>query len=620
MAIDLHSPLAEPHPRRLTFPRRHAVLIGLLLAAFLPRAGMAWRADVICEDGPVYIAAAKALEQGNFDLGFNLSNLGLNTYPVVLMQLHKLGLDWFLAGRLWGLLMSTLVVLPLFGWVRRQLDERVAIGACLLYAFHPTLIERSPEVLRCPTYWFLLSCTLYFLWRAVSEVRLWQFLAAGIGLTLTVHTRTEAWFLLSPWLLWSVWRFSSLKSARLTLAAGSVLGLAMIPLFLAAVNLTWLRERPQWESKLSERFAMLRNLYGGPSSASGSSNMPATVDTKPAETATSAAAASPATTHSADTPDPAAAQPAASGPAAAIDAQAAATGQIPPRSSRGWSRLSWNYLSKLLDAFNPLFGLLALLGLISQRRLLLRRDQRPTFYMCLLNLAAIALYLAKTHEVVGRYFFPVVLLSTAYAAMGLFAAIDAVVAISRAVETDTNPKRKRGLLMLSSLTLRVGIVDRQQVDPAPRRRLLLATALAIVAAVGISDALTNDFSSRRQRQEMGDWIQQRLGPQQLIVGSEPRSMTLAYYADGYYVGPQPLEEHPSGMELLCRRWSPALIVLCKSSSERRRLPWLADFQIEGPAAHNYSQVDPHDLPPTCQHVVVWLRNDLAQLPAINKRR
>ena len=60
---------------------------------------------------------------------------------------------------------SSLVVLPLWGWVRRQFDDRVALVACLLYITHPKFIVESPEVMCDPTFWFFFTLAMYCMWR-----------------------------------------------------------------------------------------------------------------------------------------------------------------------------------------------------------------------------------------------------------------------------------------------------------------------------------------------------------------------------------------------------------------------------------------------------------------------
>jgi hypothetical protein len=156
----------RPTPVRRVFKRRGWLLALLVVTALLPRLVMAWKVDILTEDGPIYVYAAMQLERGNWEAAFRDGNLGLNLYPVVLEGLHGFGLPWELAGRLWGTLMATLVVLPMFGWVRRQFNDQIGVVACLLYAAHPGLIERSPEMLRCPSFWLLFMAALYFLWQA----------------------------------------------------------------------------------------------------------------------------------------------------------------------------------------------------------------------------------------------------------------------------------------------------------------------------------------------------------------------------------------------------------------------------------------------------------------------
>ena len=124
---------------------RPLLLLGLVLLCLAPRALMAWKLGGVCPDGVAYIRLAELLDQGQG--GEFLRLAGVNPLPLVLVVLHRLGLDWEVAGSLWGVLMGAAVVLPLFGWLRRQFDRRVALAGCFLYAVHGELIRWSPEVL-----------------------------------------------------------------------------------------------------------------------------------------------------------------------------------------------------------------------------------------------------------------------------------------------------------------------------------------------------------------------------------------------------------------------------------------------------------------------------------------
>ncbi|HVW38140.1 MAG TPA: glycosyltransferase family 39 protein, partial [Pirellulales bacterium] len=178
--FEIVHPLAASDRWRAAFSSRGPLLAALVLLCLIPRAVAAWKIDTLCKDGVFYVQLASGYERGDLEAG--LGRLRLNTYPLILAALHQCGLSWELAARLWGVAVSSLVVLPLFGWLRRQFNDRAAICACLLYAIHPKMIEWSPEAVRDPTFWLFWTCSLYAAWRAVTEVRLVWFLAAGAAI------------------------------------------------------------------------------------------------------------------------------------------------------------------------------------------------------------------------------------------------------------------------------------------------------------------------------------------------------------------------------------------------------------------------------------------------------
>ena len=221
------------------------ILAVLLLFCLVPRGLMAWRIDAVCDDGYYYISVADSLERGDFDTAFYY--LHLNVYPVVLLVGHRLGLDWIVAGKLWGVLVGSLTVLPLFGWVRRLFDRRTAAAAGFLYAVHPDLIELSVEPLREPTFWFLFTLCLYLMGRAISERKFHWFLGTGLALALAIHTRIEGWILLLPLVAWGVAGWRRARIGRLKLVSGTLLAMAVTPCLLVTVNMTLLRNYSRWE-------------------------------------------------------------------------------------------------------------------------------------------------------------------------------------------------------------------------------------------------------------------------------------------------------------------------------------------------------------------------------------
>jgi hypothetical protein len=330
---------------------------------------MAMRVPSVDPDGVLYIELAKALDAGDLQRG--TEGMGLNTYPVILMLLHRVGLDWELAGVVWGAVIASLVVLPLYGWVRRQFDEQVAAAACLLYAVHPKTIEWSPEITRDPTFWFLLVLAIYLLWRAVTEVCLRWFLAAGPVLILALLTRFEGLILLLPLVLWTFWRWVALKSARVRLALGVVLCMGAVPaVAIVAVTLWW---PVAWEN-LSLRLDPWARFQTWLDYAAGNT----------------------------------AAAQAGLNPLLPAD--------VEPMPLRIMLR---EFFATMTRGLSPVYALLMFGGLWGWRRVWARRDHQALFYAALGVLVGIWVHLWYDRMICPRYALSIVLMASPFAALGL---------------------------------------------------------------------------------------------------------------------------------------------------------------------------------------------------------
>lgn len=372
---DYPNRLNDPAPHREVYPARLGTLAILVLVCLGLRAGMAARLTSVDPDGVLYIQLAQAWDAG--DLRGGTEGIGLNTYPVILMLVHRAGLAWETAGVVWGVVIASLVVLPLFGWVRRQFDDRVALAACLLYAVHPKTIAWSPELTRDPTFWFLMALSLYLLWRAVTEVRLRWFLAAGGSLMLTVMTRFEGFLLLIPLVLWTFWRLLALspglplKSGRLRLVLGVVLCVGAIPALALVAASLWLGS--PWDH-LPLRFdpwerlqSWLAYLAGGPSAAEASLN-PLVPD------------------------------------------------DVTPMSLRAMLR---SFFPIMTRGLGPAYALLMFGGIWGWRRIWARRDHQPLFYAAIGVLVGIWIHLWYDRAICPRYALSIVLWASPFAALGL---------------------------------------------------------------------------------------------------------------------------------------------------------------------------------------------------------
>ncbi|MGQ9575132.1 MAG: glycosyltransferase family 39 protein [Thermoguttaceae bacterium] len=364
---DFPNRLAEPAPFRPRLPRPTPLLVLLVLACLVPRILMATRLPSLCPDGLLYIRLGQKLQQGDIQGG--LGPMRLNIYPAVLAALNRLGLPWQQTGKYWGLVVSSLVLLPLFGWIRRQFDDRVASWACLLYALHPELIAWSPETIRDPTFWLVFVLAIYLLWRAVVEVRVGLFLASGCAILLAVLTRFEGFFLLVPLGFWSFWRWLALRQARGRLLVGLALCLAVVPAGVALVNLTWLRPEDRW---ILPRFGPAERVVPWLRSLAGQA-------------------------------------PAGADFAAALDR---------PAERLSTARMARVFIPTVVKGFTPVFGLLMLLGLWRWRRTWGRRDHQPLFWVSILILSGIWIGLWATNSSCTRYVLPIVVMGLGFGALG----------------------------------------------------------------------------------------------------------------------------------------------------------------------------------------------------------
>ncbi|NLF09950.1 MAG: glycosyltransferase family 39 protein, partial [Pirellulaceae bacterium] len=373
---DYPNHLALPEPERLRLPPAAWLMTAMVVLCLVPRAMMAHRLPGICPDGVLYIHAAKAVEAGNARLAFN--DLDFNIYPIVIAGMHRLGFDWELGAMVWGVAISSLVVLPLWGWLRRQFDDRVALMACMLYAVHPKFIEWSPEIMRDPTFWMLFMLSIYWLWRGATEVRLRYYLAALAAIILATLTRIEGVFLLIPLVLWTFWRWRALEPntagslSRLSPRRKLLFGLALcaiVPPGLAAiVHFGWLQENAGWSlfrlDPLERVQSWLAHLYSG------------------------------------------------------------SPGNDPAASTMTVFDMAWIYFPTLTRGLSPIYALAMLGGLWGWRRLWARRDNQPLFYVAASILCAIWIHLWYGRNICPRYVLPIVLMASPFAALGLLGFVE----------------------------------------------------------------------------------------------------------------------------------------------------------------------------------------------------
>jgi hypothetical protein len=575
----------------------------LLLACVIPRAVAAWNWDVLWGDSLQYLHASLALEQGNLDAGF--SEFGLNIYPLILIPLRHLGVDWQVAGKCYGVLMASLAVLPLWGWLRRMFNDRLALAACLVYALHGKLIAISPLIIRDSTFWFLLALAFYLLWRAVGELRLALFAAAGIVLTLAVHTRTEGWLLLVPLLGWGACRWSTAAGGaastlgrsgspwvalgRLRLAAGIMLCVAMIPAAVTVVNVTWLRENPRWEFLRTEH---LRIAFDWWNSVSGM-HLHAPSQDRPAATP------APAPPTLLTVTAPALAPPNVPSPSAPVPPKIAIAQTLPSpgpdiftptvvppeQPPPGWT-LTFKLLERLVKGCTWVGGILLLIGLACSWRIFLRPEHLTLFCMNMLLLAiSWVRYWGAGLDL--RYFMPIVIVGVPWMALGLE---HVIAAASRLLQWRT---------AVSPRTLRV----------------LAGSVIAVAVACSLLDGPMSAASYMRKHTDLGRWICDRIGSQRTIAGNVDPLALEAFYSNGRVVGlflPRECLLAPLPA-VLAERKADVVVLWTEESSTREYRPMI-ERRITG--CCGYRRVDATELPVAENDVMVFVRGEEPKISAL----
>ncbi len=555
---------AAVQPARRESPSAWFVPAGLLILCLALRAIMAWRMPGICPDAVVYVVMGKAIVAGKSQP--SLWQINFNVYTLIFAQLHRLGFSWETAGVAWSVVIASCTVLPLYGWIRRAFNHRLAIAAGILYAIHPGLIRWSAEIIRDSTFWFLLTLGLYLTWRAVSELRWAWYLAAGTAIALACLTRFEGFVLLFPLAAWSWRRLGEGKVISRRWAAAALLCASVYPLTLLLINAVWfhgrtvdlIRDEPlelaqnwAWEVISGQRVAENQNR--------------------------------------ADLLPP-----------------------LPP-----W-KMAGRFASGLYKGITPLYLVLMVVGIVTWRRPVgvaafagtlplrtaaetsvafrsakdrdirgakgnnttvidspvLRPGLQPQYRAlacaAALILAAIWIHLYWSHEAGPRYFFPVVLMAAPIAGWG-FLQISAAAA-----------NRVRG---------RFG----------PKTALLAGAApLALLLAVNLSMAWNNDVQARAANVDLGHWVQVHYGRVR-IFGPDGIAHVVNHYCGGAcYAYPQATST--SAIVRTAQREEPNVVLLC---TDCRQPP--ADDVSSCLVAVGFTTVDRARLPASCEKFQVLVR-------------
>lgn len=548
--------------------RRWWIVLSLLLLWFVPRAVMATRLATISPDSVFYLDLADSLASG--DRAGVLAEYDFNLFPVTLMWIHEYASSPELADRWFCVILSSLIVLPLFGIVRRLFDTSIATLTCILCGVHPKLIIQSPEILREPLFWLLFLTAIYLLLRAVTEGRWWHFLAAGMATTLALHTRFEGWLLFIPFVWWTssvAWRERANRS-RLLLA--STLFLVANPLFLLTLNLTWLGDQPNWELGNFRRLHYVQRWFESLVGVDQSgTKQPVALQTVPAAPAKN------------DTKGEVAATPQL--PAATV---AGLVASPLPVAISPWQpddtpqpltavQTAWPFLRAIERGIGPVFLLLMAIAAWHWRRLLFAPGFAALSFVCVTNLIGVWIHLWFGRESSSRYALLVLLLWSPWAALGL-----------RLVGAWLDTRLTN--LLGRALPLRSGLV-------------LLLT----VAVTHCSYPLSKGDTHRRPVADLGRWIEKHYGARRTIVGPSEMQTLMPYYTRSQYISPWPTLPPHDYVTFLAEQRA-EFVILTKHPIDAE---WY-DSLKRAESGLGYDDIT-EELPPTVRGRFVLLRSHLA---------
>ncbi|MBA4016131.1 MAG: hypothetical protein C0483_02975 [Pirellula sp.] len=559
-ALRSEPPTRSCEPRSWSVRRRWAI-VGLVVLWFVPRLAIALKEDVLFPDGVTYIGLAARMESAATN--GTLDPREFNAYPTILMLLHQLGCDWETAGRVWGVLCGTLVVLPLFGWLRRMFNDEIAVVGSVLAGLHPKLIEWSPQLIRDPTFCLFAVCSLYASWRAVSELRLKWFLAAGLATFAAVQTRFEGWFLLLPQIAWSVSRVWRMPDQRRSLAWGWLTYAAMLPLGILAINaafgglfngrvsggnlhkITYLQHVPGISALIPAEW------FPNASPLLPPSGTPEGVALPPPTAPQALLTASPEGSVTAPSPN-----------------SEVLIGSAPPAINA--LQVTWLACRVLVRGFGPFYAALFVIGLVGERRRF-NADQRAILSFFVATMLAIWLHTWQSKVTSSRYALPLVLAGAPFAATGCLA----VAAFLQ--------RRSSAMQSIAGRMARF-------VESTPQQ-VATALLLGIAALITFTDSFLAHDAPFRSQQALGRWVRQEVGPGRRLAGSETLSVAAYYSAADYFYkpsGPEPLAS-------LIANQSPEVLILTSDVAAQA-----------GFAPANYRRVDVAALPPECRSKYVVL--------------
>ncbi|KQC11609.1 MAG: hypothetical protein APR62_09535 [Smithella sp. SDB] len=139
-------------------------LIILVVSAFAIRVYSFTHTMMMNLDGPIYIHQARALYYGLWESVNTCSGVDwLTLYSILIAAIYPIAGDWTRGAMSVNLIFGTLMIIPLYLFLRRFLDEKTSFLTTFIFAMLPVFVDQSVNVIRDPSAWFFAVLGLYLL-------------------------------------------------------------------------------------------------------------------------------------------------------------------------------------------------------------------------------------------------------------------------------------------------------------------------------------------------------------------------------------------------------------------------------------------------------------------------
>jgi len=152
----------------MLFKKENRVIIGhliiLVCSALVIRTFAFTHTLMMNHDGPVYIHQARALYYGLWQAINTCSGVDyLTLYTMLIAAAYPLAGDWVHAAMAVNLIFGTLMIIPLYLFLRRFLNEKTSFLTTFIFVMLPLFVVQSVNVIRDPSYWFFSVLGFYLL-------------------------------------------------------------------------------------------------------------------------------------------------------------------------------------------------------------------------------------------------------------------------------------------------------------------------------------------------------------------------------------------------------------------------------------------------------------------------